>query len=409
MIKLKLLTILLLSILSFSCKNQILTQANIPTSTIFREEPIANLAIPSKDATVKVTPVESIYQTGNTYLIYNCYHVFFDFNGRYYITAIDKCDYDANAKTVKYTNIDFRHLLEIDINDGFKMKEVTNYFATRNNPETNDLYNKIQSIVNGEAWTNANKIYIQTNGKWYSSSDITNLSEETNITHIPPDASKKEKTELYKIPIKARNGKTYTYTYATGGKNFSITRLTNRMRQQANRLEYQFDFKNEDFNNHHMFDLGLNTDGSTNAKFRLNPTNYINNDTNYVYMGATSAAGQLWIMPVKKDGKDYLIRLVEHGGPEMYLISDLKNDTIKYKAEYQKSLAKSLELSSTNANINDIRNAAYETIFNDANYKANKYFLDVVNNMGAKGGDNDIYVSSSKPITHYVIEIVDIE
>lgn len=291
MIKLKLLTILLLSILSFSCKNQILTQANIPTSTIFREEPIANLAIPSKDATVKVTPVESIYQTGNTYLIYNCYHVFFDFNGRYYITAIDKCDYDANAKTVKYTNIDFRHLLEIDINDGFKMKEVTNYFATRNNPETNDLYNKIQSIVNGEAWTNANKIYIQTNGKWYSSSDITNWSEETNITHIPPDASKKEKTELYKIPIKARNGKTYTYTYATGGKNFSITRLTNRMRQQANRLEYQFDFKNEDFNNHHMFDLGLNTDGSTNAKFRLNPTNYINNDTNYVYMGATSADG----------------------------------------------------------------------------------------------------------------------
>lgn len=309
-------------------------------------------------------------------------------------------------KTVKYTNTGFRHLLEIDINDGFKMKEVTNYFATRNNPETNDLYNKIQSIVNGEAWTNANKIYIQTNGKWYSSSDIINWQVQTNK---PVDAKQKAKTELYKIPIKARNGKTYTYAYATGGKNFSITRLTNRMRQQANRLEYQFDFKNEDFNNHHMFDLVLNTDGSTNAKFRLNPTNYINNDTNYVYMGATSADVQLWIMPVKKDGKDYLIRLLEHGGPEMYLISDLKSNTIKYKAEYQKSLAKSLELSSTNANINDIRNAAYETIFNDANYKANKYFFDVVSNMGAKGGENGIYVSSSKPITHYVIEIVDIE
>lgn len=406
MIKLKLLTILFLSVLSFSCKKEILNPDNIPSRTIFKEEPIANLAIPSKDATVKVIPVESIYREGNTYLIYNCYHVFFDFNGRYYITAIDKCDYDANAKTVKYTNIDFRHLLEIDINDGFKMKEVTNYFATRNNPETNDLYNKIQSIVNGEAWTNANKIYIQTNGQWYSSSDITNWQAESNK---PADAKQKAKTELYKIPIKARNGKTYTYAYATGGKNFSITRLTNRMHQQANRLEYQFDFKNEDFNNHHMFDLGLNTDGSTNAKFRLNPTNYINNDTNYVYMGATSADGQLWIMPVKKDGKDYLIRLLEHGGPEMYLISDLQSNTIKYKAEYQKWLAKSLELSSTNANINDIRNAAYETIFNDANYKANKYFLDVVNNMGAKGGDNGIYVSSSKPITHYVIEIVDIE
>ena len=406
MIKLKLLTILFLSVLSFSCKKEILNPDNIPSRTIFKEEPIANLAIPSKDATVKVTPVESIYQTGNTYLIYNCYHVFFDFNGRYYITAIDKCNYDAEQKTVKYTNTGFRHLLEIDINDGFKMKEVTNYFATRNNPETNDLYNKIQSIVNGEAWTNANKIYIQTNDKWYSSSDITNWRVETNK---PADAKQKAKTELYKIPIKARNGKTYTYAYATGGKNFSITRLTNRMCQQANRLEYQFDFKNEDFNNHHMFDLGLNTDGSTNAKFRLNPTNYIGNDTNYVYMGATSADGQLWIMPVKKDGKDYLIRLVEHGGPEMYLISDLQSNTIKYKDEYQKSLAKSLELSSTNANINDIRNAAYETIFNDANYKANKYFLDVVSNMGAKGGENGIYVSSSKPITHYVIEIVDIE
>lgn len=343
---------------------------------------------------------------GDTYLIYNCYEVFFDFNGRYYITAIDKCSYDVNAKTVKYTNTDFRHLLEIDINDDFKMKEVTNYFAPRNNPETNDLYNKIRSIVNGDAWTNANKIYIQTNNEWYSSSNIINWNKETNGK--PADVKQKAKTELYKIPIKARNGKTYTYVYASEGRKFSITRLTNRMRQQANRLEYKFNFNNEDFNNHHMFDLGLNTDGSTNAKFRLNPTNYIGNDTNYVYMGATSA-GQIWLMPIKKDGKDYLIRLPEHGGPEMYLIDDLKNDMISYKAKYQESLAKSLALSSANANINDIRNAAYETIFNDANYKANKYFLDVVSNMGAKGGEDGIYVSSSKPISHYVIEITDIE
>ena len=87
------------------------------------------------------------------------------------------------------------------------------------------------------------------------------------------------------------------------------------MKQLADRLETKYDFKPEEFNNHHMFDLGLNTDGSANAKFRLNPTNYINNDTNYVYMGGTSADGQLWIKPVKKDAKDYLIRLLEHGGP----------------------------------------------------------------------------------------------
>lgn len=383
MIKLKLLTILLLSVLSFSCKKEILNPDNIPSRTIFREEPIANLAIPSKDATVKVTPVESIYKTGNTYLIYNWYRGFFDFNGRYYLTAMDKCSYDASAKTIKITNAQYLNLLEIDINDDFKMREIKTNLVING-----ELYIKIQDIIDGKALTNANKIYIQTNGKWYSSSDIINWQEETKITTHPPDASKKEKTELYKIPIKARNGKTYTYVYASEGRKFSITRLTNRMRQQANRLEYQFNFNNEDFNNHHMFDLGLNTDGSANAEFRLNPTNYINNNTNYVYMGATSAAGQLWIMPVKKDGKDYLIRLLEHGGPEMYLISDLKSDMIKYKSEYQKSLAKSLELSSTNANINDIRNAAYETIFNDANYKANKYFLDTVSNIGATGIGN---------------------
>lgn len=136
---------------------------------------------------------------------------------------------------------------------------------------------------------------------------------------------------------------------------------------------------------------------------------YIGNDTNYVYMGATSADGQLWIMPVKKDGKDYLIRLLEHGGPEMYKVRELKSDMEKYRTNYMNSLAKALALSSTNANIEEIKNACYLAIYNDANYKANKYFFDVVSDMGAKGGENGIYVSSSKPITHYVIEIVDIE
>lgn len=405
MIKLKLLTILLLSILSFSCKKEILNPDNIPSRTIFREEPIANLAIPSKDATVKVTPVESIYKTGNTYLIYNWYRGFFDFNGRYYLTAMDKCSYDASAKTIKITNNGYLNLLEIDINDDFKMKEIKTNLVING-----ELYIRIQDIIDGKAWTNANKIYIQTNGKWYSSSDIINWQEETNK---PADAKQKAKTELYKIPIKARNGKTYTYAYATGGRKFSITRLEYRMKQLADRLETKYDFKPEEFNNHHMFDLGLNTDGSANAKFRLNPTNYINNDTNYVYMGATSAAGQLWIMPVKKDGKDYLIRLLEHGGPEMYKVRELKSDMEKYRTNYMNSLAKALALSSTNANIEEIKNACYLAIYNDANYKANKYFLDTVSNIGATGiwqsTPEEYYASSSKPITHYVIEIVDIE
>ena len=198
--------------------------------------------------------------------------------------------------------------------------------------------------------------------------------------------------------------------YASGARSFSIKRLSDRMKQLAKRLEYKFDFKEADFNNHHMFDIGLNEDGSLNPAFRLNPTNYLDNDTNYVYMGATDAVGQLWLLPVKKDGKDYLVRLLEHGGPELYLLSNLENDRDTYKVKAEKSLSKALALVTEGADTSLIQDTCYESIFNDANYKVNKYFLDVIDKMGVRVDFNGtIYGSSSKPISHYVIDIVDIQ
>ncbi|MEI0518624.1 hypothetical protein [Brachyspira murdochii] len=126
-------------------------------------------------------------------------------------------------------------------------------------------------------------------------------------------------------------------------------------------------------------------------------------------MGSTDAAGQLWLLPVKKNEKDYLVRLVEHGGPEMYIISDLQSELSTYQSKAQESLTKALSLAASGGDTSAIEDACYESILNDANYKANKYFLDVIDKMGAKGGTGGIYASSSKPITHYVIDIVDIQ
>ncbi|MEI0526698.1 hypothetical protein R4K54_12345 [Brachyspira murdochii] len=394
----------LIILTSVSCRRNVFNPS-IPNRTQFVEDPIANLSIPSKDAAVEVIPVESIYKTGQTSLIYNWYIHFFDFNGKYYLTARDKCSYDSANKTMIITNNSYYNLLEIDVNDNFYMKEIrTNIDSSI--PDDNRIINAFTKIVNGEAYTNADTIFIQDGGKYYSSKNIITWTE---ISQIPSDASKKEATDQYKIPITAQNGKTYTYVYATGAREFSISRLSDRMKQLAKRLETKFDFKEEDFNNHHMFDLGLNENGSSNPDFRLNPTNYLNNDTNYVYMGATDAAGQLWLLPVKKNEKDYLVRLVEHGGPEMYIISDLQSELSTYQSKAQESLTKALSLVASGGDTSAIEDACYESILNDANYKANKYFLDVIDKMGAKGGTGGIYASSSKPITHYVIDIVDIQ
>ncbi|WP_157152753.1 hypothetical protein [Brachyspira murdochii] len=393
---------ILIMLTIFSCRRNVFNP-NIPQRTEFIEDPIANLSIPSKDAAVEVTPIESIYSSESyTWLIYNNYRNFFDFNGRYYLTAIDKCSYNSKDKTVKYTNTSYYNLLEIDVNDNFYMKEVRTNI--NNSGDDARIIRAFTMIVNGEAYTNADTIFIEDGNKYYSSKDLITWTE---INQIPTDASIKKAIDQYRIPITSQNGKIYTYMYSPGAREFSISRLSDRMKQLAQRLETKFDFKEEDFNNHHMFDIGLNEDGSSDSHFRLNPTNYLNNDTNYVYIGSTASASQLWLLPVKKNGKYYLVRLVEHGGGEMYKINDLISDMNTYKMQAQESLTKALSLVASGGDTSAIQNACYESILNDANYKANKYFLDVITNMGAIG--SDLYASSSRPISHYVIDIVDIQ
>lgn len=100
-------------------------------------------------------------------------------------------------------------------------------------------------IVNGEAYTNADTIFIEDGNKYYSSKDLITWTE---INQIPTDASIKKAIDQYRIPITSQNGKIYIYMYSPGAREFSISRLSDRMKQLAQRLETKFDFKEEDFN-----------------------------------------------------------------------------------------------------------------------------------------------------------------
>lgn len=94
----------------------------------------------------------------------------------------------------------------------------------------------------------------------------------------------------------------------------------------------------------------------------------------------------------------------------MYIINDLISDMNTYKTQAQESLTKALSLVASGGDTSAIQDACYQSILNDANYKANKYFLDVITNMGVTSTYSSVvYASSSKPITHYVIDIVDIQ
>ena len=222
--------LIILALFIVSCRKNIFNPS-IPNRTEFIEDPIANLSIPSKDAAVEVIPVESIYKTGQTSLIYNWYIHFFEFNGRYYLTARDKCSYDSVNKTVVITNGIYYNLLEIDVNDNFYMKEIrTNIYSSIT--DDNRIINAFTKIVNGEAYTNANTIFIlDTDNNYYSSQDLINWTKVG--TTLPTGTSKKAATDQYRIPITSQNGKTYTYVYATGARQFSISRLSDRMKQLA--------------------------------------------------------------------------------------------------------------------------------------------------------------------------------
>ena len=297
-IKSKLLTILFLSVLSFSCQREILTPEKIPERTVLQDEPIANLSIPSKDATLKITPVESEIMSNGNKIVYGHFEHYFEFNGKYYITAAHTYSYSSDNKVDE---------LGFDGN--------------------------ILSL------------------------NISNFKMEAIKTNVKKSSESNEYPRMSKI-----------------------------------------------------------SEGSTNAEFRLNPTNYIDNNTNYVWIGK-SAPHQVWLMPVKKDGKDYLIRFVEHcHGGGAYINSDLESKAKTYLKDYQKSLALALAEGSKNKeDKKDLIKLCYECISNNINYGANKYFLDTAANGGLlkslndRMGTNTRFLSPNKPLQHYVIEIVDIQ
>lgn len=413
MIKLKLLTILFLSICLIYCKRQILTPEKIPEKIVLKDEPVANLSIPSKDATLKITPVESsIISNGNKKIVYGHFEHYFEFNGKYYITAAHTYSYNSD-NTVDEIGFD-GNILSLNINDNFKMEAIKTNVKKSSKPEE---YTRMSKISEGNAYEYNNQIYVKDadNSNYYYTSDFKTWTD-SGSNNPPNSAKKREKVDLDKVKITANNGKTYTFVYTGGGREFSIKRLDDRIKQIAKRFETKMQLNPADFNNHHIFDIGLNTSGSTNADFRLNPTNYIDNDTNYVWIGK-SEPHQVWLMPVKKDGKDYLIRFVEHcPGGGAYKKSDLENKMEDYFKDYQKSLALALAEGSKNKEDKTaLIDLCYKAISNNINYGANKYFVDTAKNGGLLKSQNDRlgtntrFLSPNKPLQHYVIEIVDIE
>ena len=373
---------------------------------------MASFFIPSKDATLKITPVESqIMSNGNKKIVYGHFEHYFEFNGKYYIAALHTYCYNSD-NTVDELGFD-GNILSLNVTN-FKMEAIKTNVKTSS--ESNEYY-RIAKISEGNAYEYDNKIYVRDadNSNYYYTSDFKTWTD-SGSNNYPTSAKKREKVDLNRVKITANNGKTYTFVYTGGGREFSIKRLDDRIKQIASRFETKMELNPADFNNHHIFDIGLNTSDSTNAEFRLNPTNYIDNNTNYVWIGK-SAPHQVWLMPVKKDGKDYLIRFIEHcPGGGTYEKSDLENKSKAYFKDYQKSLALALAEGSKNKeDKTDLKKLCYEAISNNINYKANKYFLDTAANGGLlksqndRMGTNQRFLSPNKPLQHYVIEIVDIQ
>ena len=385
MIKLKTFIIFVL-IFIFSCKREILTPEKIPERTVLQDEPIANLSIPSKDATLKITP----YMLGNTKRTYGHADKFFKFKDRYYVLFYRRYQYNANDVTEIPPGGNW-HLIEFDVKTMSLVKTATNLES-----EHIGVYQKLNDIADGKnAYEDKDKIYVVENDKYYSSSDLVNW-QTNNLIFDKKGKIEREKVDTARIKIG-----NYTYVYTGGGLQFSISRLEKRMRQQASRLETKFDFKPYDFNNLHMFDIGLNENGSTKADFRINPTNYINNNTDYEWIGMHNPH-QVWLMPVEHSGKEYLIRFVEYC-TELYLYEEIIKEMEKYKKEYQNSLVKALSYATSNKSAEQF---CYEAISNNAEYKARNYFIEEAKKANLKTNGK---MHPNKPITHYVIEIVDIE
>ncbi|WP_157153451.1 hypothetical protein [Brachyspira murdochii] len=384
-----------------SCKRNVFNPS-IPNRTQFIEDPIANLSIPSKDAAIKVTPYTFEGTPGRVYA-----HVerFFKFNGEYYIIFFRRYIYNTQAGTYAETTPGGNYHL-IKIGKSMKYQEV----AVNLNQDHPGLYARYTTIAQGNAYIKGSDIYVPINtadlSKGYYQSSSADLSKwTTNNTALDVAGlglTKIEVMDTSRITV----GK-YTYMYNGGGLQFSINRLEDRMRQAAERYETKMVFNEADFNNLHMFDIGMDTDGDNQIDYRMNPTNYIENDTDYSWIGMQTPH-QVWIMPFNDGEKDYLIRFVEYCSG-MYNINTLKTERDSAKTKADTALTQALALvSNPNSSKAEIAEACYQSIRNNLEYEVRNYFIGKYESV-FKTSTPTAYVVPNYALTHYVIEIVDIQ
>lgn len=405
--------LVLLISFSISCKKRIFNPS-IPNRTEFIEEPIANLSIPSKDATIKVTPFKFEGTTGRTYA-----HVerFFKFDGEYYIIFYRRYIYDTQAGTYAETAPGGAYHL-IKIGKDMLYKEVaTNLIFTYDSnlivTNNNSLYYRYTTIAQGNAYISGSTMYVpkdmnNLNSGYYQSSS-SDLSKWTTNDNTPLDPTALGATQIEVMDTTRITVGKYTYMYTGGGLQFSIDRLEDRMRQLANRYETKMKFNEADFNNLHMFDIGMDTDGDNEIDYRMNPTNYIDNNLEYAWIGMQTNH-QVWIMPFNDGQKDYLIRFVEYCSG-MYDIDTLKTERDAAKVKADAALTKAIALvASPNATKEEIAEACYQSIRSNLEYEVRNYFIEKYDAI-FKNQTTSItkWTVPNHALTHYVIEIVDIQ
>ena len=402
--------LIILALFIVSCRKNIFNPS-IPNRTEFIEDPIANLSIPSKDAAIKVTPYTFEGTQGRVYA-----HVerFFKFNGEYYIIFYRRYIYDTQAGTYAETTPGGAyHLIKIGKDKIYKEVHVNIHridngtYAGAANP--NSLYSRYTTIAQGNAYVNGSSIYVPINmndlSQGYYESTSADLSKWTTNTGTlnTTGLTQIEVMDTSRITV----GK-YTYMYNGGGLQFSINRLEDRMRQAAERYETKIVFNEADFNNLHMFDIGMDTNEDNQIDYRMNPTNYIENDLEYSWIGMQTPH-QVWIMPFNDGQKDYLIRFVEYCSG-MYNINTLKTERDSAKTKADAALTQALALvSNPNSSKAEITEACYQSIRNNLEYEVRNYFIGKYESIFGTSSTPTVNCVPNHALTHYVIEIVDIQ
>lgn len=113
-------------------------------------------------------------------------------------------------------------------------------------------------------------------------------------------------------------------------------------------------------------------------------------------------------MPFNDGHKDYLIRFVEYCSG-MYNIDTLKKERDAAKVKADEALTKAIALvASPNATKEEIAEACYQSIRSNLEYEVRNYFIEKYDKI-FKGKNPTTHVVPNHALTHYVIDIVDIQ